>query len=708
YGVGLTYFTEDQPLGTAGSVKLAEEFLDEPFVVLSGDGLTDCDLTRALQLHKERGAAATMVLKRVENPLEYGVVITGQDGRVRRFVEKPSWGEVFSDTINTGIYVLEPSVLSLIPENRPYDFGRELFPAMVNGGLPVFAWVMEGYWCDIGDIAAYMRAHVDAMDGRVNLPFPGRPGGVTRLPGAQVDRSAVLEGPCFIGEGARVAAGSRIGAYSVLGEGCLVDRQASVKRAVLWPGSRLMERAQARGCVVQRGATIGPEGAAFEESALGDCAALGARATLLPGVKIWPHKAVADGARVDANLVWGGGERIRFRVGALDIDAPAQAARAAQAYGAAIKPDGVLIGRSASSVALSNCLAAQAGLMAQGIQLIDGGAMTLPQARYALMSIATGGALYVDERGIRPIDCSGADLSVDAQRKIEGMLLRQDFDRPYSGVTKLPIKLGRSDAFYVGMLASTFDLRPARPSVAVFAQSEGLLSLAERALQRAGCQVRAEWEEEMMELRPGEVGLWLENGGEVARFSDELGALTDAENQLIYAWAALLGGAGRAVLPVGDTRAAEALAERVGGEVARVKGERAHYMRALLAEDRRQFMLRFDGLYAALTVLSLLSGRGLTLREWRGQMPKVMRREKVVPVDWRDKGRVLRALAEGEENADLTDGVSVAKDGAWVWVSPSPDRAECSVISEAADMEAAGELCDFYVGKIQKAARPDG
>ena len=153
YGVSLTYFTEDQPLGTAGSVKLAEAFLDEPFVILSGDGLTDCDLTQAVAFHRERGSLATMVLKKVENPLEYGVVVADAQGKVQRFLEKPGWGEVCSDTVNTGIYILEPEALNHIPTGRPYDFGREMFPSLVEKGLA--SLVMS--CADTGAISATYR-----------------------------------------------------------------------------------------------------------------------------------------------------------------------------------------------------------------------------------------------------------------------------------------------------------------------------------------------------------------------------------------------------------------------------------------------------------------------------------------------------------------------------------------------------------------------
>ncbi|WP_129588641.1 nucleotidyltransferase family protein, partial [Moorella stamsii] len=150
FGLHLHYFVEDKPLGTAGSVKNAASFLDETFVVVSGDALTDFDLRPAMAKHKENRALATLVLTTVDNPLEYGVVITNPDGSIRSFLEKPSWGEVFSDRVNTGIYILEPEVLELVPEGESFDFSKDLFPRLLKDKKPLYGITLSGYWCDIG------------------------------------------------------------------------------------------------------------------------------------------------------------------------------------------------------------------------------------------------------------------------------------------------------------------------------------------------------------------------------------------------------------------------------------------------------------------------------------------------------------------------------------------------------------------------------
>src|SRR6266536_2536633 len=172
-GVNIEYSVEESPLGTAGSVRLASGKLDDTFVVISGDALTDVNLQGIVDFHREKGAAVTIGLKSVENPLEFGIVVTDDEGRIERFLEKPSWGQVFSDTINTGIYVLEPEVLRHVPTDRPYDFSKELFPLLLEMGRPLYGFVFDGYWQDIGNLDQYRQANYDALDARVRLNIAG-------------------------------------------------------------------------------------------------------------------------------------------------------------------------------------------------------------------------------------------------------------------------------------------------------------------------------------------------------------------------------------------------------------------------------------------------------------------------------------------------------------------------------------------------------
>src|SRR6266581_3363023 len=240
-GVSMSYATEESPLGTAGSVKNAQGALDETFLVISGDALTDIDLEKVVSFHQERGALATVVLSHQPNPLEYGIVITDEDGRIDRFLEKPGWGQVFTDTVNTGIYVLEPEIFDYIPEGEQYDFSKDVFPTLLAKGAPVFGYIADGYWTDVGNVDAYRKAQQDALDGLVNIEMPGfviannsaiKSGAflhrATVHDNAYIGSGTTLRG-CVIGRNADIRSNARIEEGVVLGDECFVGKDTLIQ-----------------------------------------------------------------------------------------------------------------------------------------------------------------------------------------------------------------------------------------------------------------------------------------------------------------------------------------------------------------------------------------------------------------------------------------------------------------------------------------------
>ena len=557
---------------------------------------------------------------------------------------------------------------------------------------------MRGYWCDIGDVSAYLKAHADLLDGRAAVAMPVKPGAVNRMPGAQVDRSAVLEGPCFIGEGAKVCAGARVGAYTVLGAGSVVEKNASVKRGVIWRGARVGEGAQVRGAVVQTGAEVGQRASIFEEGVLGDQSELGENCVLMPGVKVWPGKRVACGQKLDQNLVWG--------TGGGDLSAPenpAQAARLAQAFSAALKPGSAVVGRDNSIQSLAQARAVSAGLIAQGVQVIDLGPSTLPQVSHAVRSMDAGGALYVAEERLTLMAEGGTTPTSAQMRALHGALSREDYPRPYSQRMFPPVMAGGGERSYLAALTKGLDVGGIK--VQLYAPGEPLLSTAERALMRAGCQVRAEWEQELMDPESGEVGLALDETGEGIRFYGENGQLSEAENQQVLCWTALSMGAKRLLMPPGMTRSIALLASSRGAIVERVASDRARWMRALLNEDERLLRLYFDGVYAALATLHALKKENLSIAGVVRLMPAVFRSDRVVSVELKDRGALLRRMAESVPGASLSDGVSFEDERGWAWISAPGEKKECRVMAEAVNAEFARELCDFCAGSLEKLLR---
>src|SRR3954468_9132452 len=344
-GMHVEYSVEESPLGTAGSVRLASDRLDQTFGVISCAPLFDLDPTRLVEFHKERGAAVTIGLKAVDNPLEFGIVVTDEDGRIERFLEKPSWGQVFSDTINTGIYVLEPEVLRHIPTDRPYDFSKELFPLLLEMGRPMYGYVMDGYWQDIGNLDQYRQANFDALDERVRLNVPGIRirGNVWVGEGVDLNDLDALEGPAFLGNYCRVAQDATVGPYSVLGSSVTLRERARTSRSIIDTSTSIGRSAVIEGAIVGRNCEIGTHVLVKEGAAIGDEVTIGSESVIMPGVRIYPYKEVETGSQLFESLIWEsrGTTRI-FRVNGVSglvnvVLTPDIAVRLAAALGTALK-----------------------------------------------------------------------------------------------------------------------------------------------------------------------------------------------------------------------------------------------------------------------------------------------------------------------------------------------------------------------------------
>ncbi len=269
FGVRLHYTVEPSPLGTAGAYKKAGEHLSETAIVLNGDTLTALDLADVVACHREKKAAATIVLVPVEDPTLYGVVETEQNGRVRGFREKPKHDEVSGNTINAGIYVLEPHILDLVPDDEPFSFEYQLFPALLERNEAFYAYVWHGYWLDIGTPARYLQASLDVLDGRLNGLRAAQSGAqVFRGDGelTRIDEVSIIDPSCTIRPGAEIS-------RSVLGPNCLVEERARIEGSVLWGGSRIGHSSLVRNSVVGRSGIVG-RNAVVENAILGDKSSL--------------------------------------------------------------------------------------------------------------------------------------------------------------------------------------------------------------------------------------------------------------------------------------------------------------------------------------------------------------------------------------------------------------------------------------------------
>ncbi len=269
YGVRIHYAVEASPLGTGGAYKNAEQYLKETAIVFNGDVLTDMDLAKIVATHKEKKAAATVVLVPVENVSAYGVVETDADGRVQRFVEKPKPGETNANTINAGCYILEPHILNYVPAGEQYSFEYQVFPSILKAGESFYSYVWNDYWLDIGNPKSYLQANFDLINDRLQAhPVHRHPAPINGINGerAKIDNISVVDPSCTIHPGVEII-------NSVIGANCLIEEKVRIENSVIWSASRLGKEAVVRNSIIGKSGIIG-------KNSLVDGAILGDKSSL--------------------------------------------------------------------------------------------------------------------------------------------------------------------------------------------------------------------------------------------------------------------------------------------------------------------------------------------------------------------------------------------------------------------------------------------
>lgn len=761
FGVRIRYAMEDVPLGTAGSVRNAAAELDDTFLVISGDVLTDIDLTALVKAHKEREAFATIALKQVENPLEFGIVITRDDGSIERFLEKPTWGEVFSDTINTGIYVLEPGVFDLIPEDEVVDFSGDVFPQVLERDLPLFGHVADGYWEDVGTLEAYVSAHADVLDSRVQVEIGGfrLADGVWLGEGADVDPEAEITGPVIIGDNCRIDAGVRLREYTVLGSDVQVNRESYLERAVVHDHVYVGTDVRLRGCVVGRNSDLRSHARLEEGVVLGDQCFVGEHAVVNPGVKVYPFKTVEAGAIVNSSIVWESrGQRTLFGRrgirGLANVDiTPEVAVRVAMAYGTSLKKGSVVAtSRDTSRSARALKRAIIAGLNLTGVGVEDLELTTVPLTRFHTRSQRARGGITVrlapgdpNSVEIRFFDERGRDIDPTTQRKIERLLGREDYRRAFSGEIGDIVFPARAIEYYTEGLIKTVDDRHIReanlkvvldyshgatsnvlPSVLAKVGSDVLsvnpfASTATAMVARENLSERTQRVSELVRASGSHLGMVIAPDGETAVIIDDEGrALSDDEALMAVMTLVCESKPGaRIALPVAASRECEQIARDNGAEIVWTKLSAPHLMevadteRVDLAASQEggfiwpDFLPAYDAVATLVKLLDLLAARGRPLSAVVKNLPRVHVAHELVPTPWERKGGVMREIMEYGANRDvvLVDGVKIIEPEGWALVLPDPEEPLTHVWAEGPSALEARQLAQEYARRIRTALR---
>lgn len=461
FGVEITYAVEDeQPLGTAGCVKNIEELLDDTFLVISGDSITDFDLQAAIAFHKQKRSKATIILTRVPNPMDFGVVITDKNQRISRFLEKPSSSEIFSDTVNTGTYILEPEVLRYLPPNEESDFSTDLFPFLLEEGQPMYGFIAEGYWCDVGHLEAYREAQYDALEGKVKLDFSYQETapGVWLGQNTYIDPTATIIPPVLIGDNCRIGAGAILEKGTVIGDNVTVGATADLKRPILWNGVTIGDDAYLAACVIARGTRIDRRAQILEGAIIGPLCTIGEESQISSNVRVWPSKRIESGAILNINLIWGStayrnlfGQRGVTGLANIDIT-PEFAVKLGAAYGSTLKTHSqVIVSRDQRNVSRMVSRSLIAGLMSVGVDIQNLQATAIPISRTMTQTLGVAGGIHVRVHPDRPdyiliefFDEQGINISKSKEKKVEGAYFKEDLRRvgiPYIGDMAYPAQV---------------------------------------------------------------------------------------------------------------------------------------------------------------------------------------------------------------------------------------------------------------------------
>jgi mannose-1-phosphate guanylyltransferase / phosphomannomutase len=707
FGVNLAYVEAKEDYGTAGAVRFAAQNFKEPFLVISADLITDFDLQAIIKFHQEKKSLATLVLTRVANPLQYGIVITGKDGRIKHFLEKPSWSEVFSDTVNCGIYILDPAVLEYIAPGRPVDFSQDLFPTLLSEGKPIYGYVAKGMWKDIGNLVEYSKINVEIVGG------------------------------------------------NSLGRNCKIDRSAKLDQCVIWDNVTIGAETRLNKTIVAKDTRIGDRVFCDEGVVIGEECNIGSDTEIKPYVKVWPKRVIEAGSVVSRSMVWR--ERWARNIfgpygvtGLCNVEiTPEFAAMLGAAYGSFLgKGSRISTSRDSHKASRMIYRALLSGVLSAGVSVSDLEMVPIPVNRYELKSLKSRGGFHIrkspyDQQviDIKFFDENGMDLASVHEKKIERLFFGEDFKRmgiedvgdlnfPFHRVAESYKEgvLGCLDkeAISAGNFKVVIDYAYSSASQ-IFPSIMGELGIEVIALnahldETKITKTRAMFEKahdqlsQIVKSLGADLGVMLDTGAEKIFICDEKGKVFQGDLELAI-MTILFGRSQKKAeigVPVKASRVIDEVAKKYGIRVIRTKTSVRDMMENCYKGRMKffgetaggfifpEFQCAFDAMFTSLKLLEMLSKSKAKLSEIAAEVPKINMVSKEVSCAAELKGKVLRTIVdaiEGEE-VDLTDGVKVFHGNDWALVLPDPSRPVIHLYAEAETEKQAQKLIDKYVAEI--------
>lgn len=653
YGVRLTYFHDTEPRGTAGCLKQAKSFITDDFLVISGDIVTDADLTEAIAFHKEKKAITTLLLKETDNPTDFGVVVTNEDGKIEHFYEQPDWNEVRSDTISTGIYIMNPEILSFIPDGH-CDLSHDLFPMLLQKNTPLYGYIAQGYWRDISHVESYQTCHKDIFEGKVTLNVP----------------QSELSSGIYIGKECKIDPGASIEKYTVIGDRVTIDASARIKDCILWSGTNISENAELYRSIVCSGEAVYTS----------------------------PQPKETTPKRMEHRFT-----------GVLNKDiTPEWIIRLTTAYAQSLKPKSkILLSMSDDSRYMMPKFAFLSGLMAAGTEVYNlVGAGDRCVARFALRKLALDGGIHVqfyhDSMSVELYDSMGVTVNNKIIKKIESILSINDYYRADFKEIRQPINVSDMPMYYFKDLIATTPCKRLNFSIAVCAREHEIKNCMTKICAAFGISVLytndPEYVPHLIQQNKLDFGILIGENGKCALY-DEHGKVLSGDEFYGLVTLIVLSAVKEATvyLPQHVSDTTTEIATELGGNITRIEdyNVESKLLDANTPAARLQHDLCFDPIRSTIRICEFLYLNHTTLSHCSSLLPKMFKISKQVDCPTHKKGYVMRkiySMSRNGRNIDFKEGIKLADDRGWILILPDYQKNQMHILSESYDEEYANEL----------------
>ncbi|MDA8272155.1 MAG: sugar phosphate nucleotidyltransferase [Deltaproteobacteria bacterium] len=762
FGVNIEYMLAEEDYGTAGAVKNVEKIIkdgkDDDFLVISADIITDVNLKKPIDFHIGKKSDATIVLTRVENPLPYGIVITDSEGRVTKFLEKPSWSEVFSDTVNTGIYILRKNVLKLIPEKSEFDFSKDLFPLLLKENKNLFGHICSCYWRDVGTLSEYRQSHLDIIAGKIDLNIEGEMLAKNNIKIGEksiIDISCDVENSIF-GKDVHVLQNCKI-KNCVIGDNCIIGENTALSGSVVGKNAKIGANCEIQEAIIGYKSNIGRNVFIGSGAVISDVCDIGNEAVINPNVKIWPFKNVEDGAILSESLIWSDkwsakifGQYGITALANLEIT-PEFASKLGAAFGATIGKNRIIsVSRDSHKTSRLFSRAMMSGVLSVGVNVKDFSDTPISIVRYQAKQFKSYGGIHVrkhpfDKRllNIKFFDHNGLDLSPLGEQKIERLFFREDYVRVGSEETGEIFYPTHGTEYYTDGFLSKIDVDKIikkkfkividysyGSSSKIFPAIIGRLGIDSVHLnanldQTKITKTEREFKKSLKDLSSivksisADIGIFIDNGGEKIYICDENGDNMDGNTALSLMCLLVMKTEKMDKIisvPVNSSCNILKMAKDNNFEVILTKNssnalmEKSADSKVYFAGDNEggyiysKFMPAFDGMYSAVKLLEMLARLNTTIKNEMRYIEPTYFEYKMIPCPTELKGFIMRKFIEKyrDENALFIDGIKLIKPNGWVLTYPASEGAHFEIFSESREKDEALALINQFSGDIDR------